>query len=222
MANGEWAGELQQTTRDGKKVTVASRWTLLRDQGDQPRSILVMNTDVTSKKAWKHNSSNAQRIEGIGIVAGGVAHDFNNLLTIIIGYSELVIARMQSDDPSRDMVQQIHKAGECAETLTRQLLAFSRKQIRQVQILDLNALLVDEQKMLGRLIGDDIQLSIELEPEFGCVKADAGQIEQILLNLCANARTPCHVKGALPSLRETSNWTKATRTMIHTLSRAST
>jgi signal transduction histidine kinase len=130
----------------------------------------------------------AQRMEGIGMLAGGVAHDFNNLLTIISGYSEMVIGRMKPDDPSRAMIQQIFKAGERATTLTRQLLAFSRKQILQVQILDLNSLIADAEKMLSRLIGENVKIVTESDPTLGHVKADAGQIEQILLNLCVNAR----------------------------------
>ncbi len=188
MAEGEWAGELQQFAKDGKNVIVMSRWTLVRDEGDQPKSILVMNTDATKKKSLEAQLLHAQRMEGIGMVAGGVAHDFNNLLTIINGYSEIVMGRMKPDDPSRPMLQEVYKAGERATTLTRQLLAFSRKQILQVQVIDLNSLIADAEKMLSRLIGEDVQMVIEGEPTLGRVKADAGQIEQILLNLCVNAR----------------------------------
>jgi two-component system, cell cycle sensor histidine kinase and response regulator CckA len=124
MAHGEWAGELPQRTKVAKEVIVMSRWTLMRDDTGKPKSILVINTDVTKKKSVEAQLLHAQRMEGIGMVAGGVAHDFNNILTVISGYSELVISRLKPDDPLRGMIQQVYLAGERATTLTRQLLAF--------------------------------------------------------------------------------------------------
>jgi two-component system cell cycle sensor histidine kinase/response regulator CckA len=188
QAQGEWAGELQQLTKAGKEVIVMSSWTLVQNDARQPNSILVINTDVTKKKNLEAQLLHAQRMEGIGMVAGGVAHDFNNLLTVISGFTELVIGQMKPDDPSRDLLREVYKAGERAAKLTRQLLAFSRKQILVVQVLDLNCLVADAEKMLSRLIGEDVQMLTDLDPALGRVKADAGQIEQILLNLCVNAR----------------------------------
>jgi two-component system, cell cycle sensor histidine kinase and response regulator CckA len=188
MAQGEWAGELRQLTKGGKEVIAMSRWTLMRDDAGQPKSILAINTDITKRKNLEAQLLHAQRMEGIGMVAGGVAHDFNNLLTVITGFSEIVIGRMKRDDPSRELLQEVYKAGESASMLTRQLLAFSRKQVLQVQVLDLNSLIADAEKMLSRLLGETIQMVTEVEPTLGRVKADAGQIEQILLNLCVNAR----------------------------------
>ena len=137
----------------------------MRDDAGQPKSILAINTDITKKKSLEAQLLHAQRMEGIGMVAGGVAHDFNNLLTVINGYSEMVIGRMKPDDPSRGMLQQVYKAGERAATLTRQLLAFSRKQILQVQVLDLNSLIADAEKMLSRLIGEDVQDRHRMRPD---------------------------------------------------------
>jgi two-component system, cell cycle sensor histidine kinase and response regulator CckA len=188
LAHGVWAGELVQHSRDGKEVIVMSRWTLIRNEAGQPRSNMVINTDITRKKSLEAQLFHAQRMEGIGMVAGGVAHDFNNLLTIINGYSEMVMSCMEPDDPSRGMLREVYKAGERAISLTRQLLAFSRKQILQVQVIDLNSLIADAEKMLSRLIGEDVKIVVDGDPHLGRVKADAGQIEQILLNLCVNAR----------------------------------
>ena len=145
-------------------------------------------TDVTPFKRLEAQFLQAQKMEAVGQLAGGVAHDFNNLLTIITGYSDLVLAGLDRHDDMRGMIEEIHKAEERAAGLTRQLLAFSRKQVLQPRVLDLNDLVVDVQKMLGRLIGEDIQLFTTLSPSLGRVKADPGQIEQILVNLAVNAR----------------------------------
>lgn len=130
----------------------------------------------------------SQKMDAVGQLAGGVAHDFNNLLTVITGYSDLVIRRMTDADPMRRNLEQIKKAGDRAASLTRQLLAFSRKQVFQEKVIDLNSIVADMDKMLQRLIGEDIDLVSLLEPSLVQIKADPGQIEQVLLNLAVNAR----------------------------------
>ena len=185
---GEWGGELPRVTRAGRQLTVESRWTLLRDDAGRPRGKLLIDTDVTEKKKLEAQLLHAQRMEGIGQLAGGVAHDFNNLLTIISGYSEILLAGLRPGDRSYDLLREIHRAGDRAASLTRQLLAFSRKQILAPKVLDLNALVAEAEKMLGRLIGEDVALAAVLDPALGKVKADPGQIEQILVNLAVNAR----------------------------------
>jgi signal transduction histidine kinase len=130
----------------------------------------------------------AQKLEAIGRLAGGVSHDFNNLLTAIMGYSELTISRLDETDPLRNNLREIRNASERAASLTRQLLAFSRKQVLQPKVLDLNSIVFDLQKMLGRMIGEDIQLKTNLQRDLGSVKADPGQVEQVLMNLAVNAR----------------------------------
>ena len=130
----------------------------------------------------------AQKMEAVGHLAGGVAHDFNNLLGVILGYSELLLANPAIQGAPHNQLLEIKKAGERAANLTRQLLAFSRKQIIEPVVLDLNSLIADMSKLLRRLIGEDIELVTALAPNLGRVKADHGQVEQVIMNLAVNAR----------------------------------
>jgi signal transduction histidine kinase len=139
----------------------------------------------------------AQKMEGIGRLAGGVAHDFNNLLTIINGYSDLVLSQLDSGTALYDQVRQVKKAADRATGLTRQLLAFSRKQILAPKLLDLNSIVGDMEKMLRRLIGEDIELTTLLEPNLGLINADPGQLEQVIMNLVLNARDAMPEGGKL-------------------------
>jgi PAS domain S-box-containing protein len=135
----------------------------------------------------------SQKVEAIGRLAGGIAHDFNNLLTIIKGYSQLSRIELKEADPLRGNIDEIQKAAERAASLTRQLLAFSRRQVMEMRVVDLNSLLRDLEKMLRRVIGEDIEMVIQLAEDLGSVRADVGQIEQVLMNLAVNA------KDAMPS-----------------------
>jgi two-component system, cell cycle sensor histidine kinase and response regulator CckA len=139
----------------------------------------------------------AQRMEAIGRLAGGVAHDFNNLLTIMLGYSDVAIEQLRQGDPLREIIEEIRKAAIRATALTRQLLAFSRKQVLRPAVLDLNGLITDLEKMLGRLIGEDIKLVVQPADELWPVLADPGQVEQVLLNLAVNARDAMPQGGTL-------------------------
>jgi signal transduction histidine kinase len=145
----------------------------------------------------------AQKMEAIGRLAGGVAHDFNNMLTVINGYSELLLSQTDANDPRRPEIEEIRNAGERAAGLTRQLLTFSRRQVFQPTTLDLNAILRGLEKMVGRLIGEDIKLVLRLATELHPVNADAGQIEQVVVNLVVNARDAMPAGGKI--LIETSN-----------------
>lgn len=139
----------------------------------------------------------AQKMEAVGRLAGGVAHDFNNFLTAITGYSDLMLMRLPTGDPLRHHAEEIHKAADRAASLTQQLLAFSRKQILQPKVVDLNMVVADVEKMLRRLIGEDIELITHLDPNLGKIKADPGQIVQVLMNLAVNARDAMAQGGKL-------------------------
>ncbi|MDY6911769.1 MAG: ATP-binding protein, partial [Chloroflexota bacterium] len=153
----------------------------------------------------EENLRQSQKMDSIGLLAGGIAHDFNNMLTPILGYSEILLEQLDENDPLREGMEEINKAGERASTLTRQLLAFSRKQPLQSRVLNLNILIAEMEKMLRRLIGEDIHLITNLHPQLVEIKADPGQIEQIILNLTINARDAMSAGGRIAI--ETSNFT---------------
>jgi len=166
------------------------------DTSGDTTAVLASARDITEiKRAEEHRHdleaqlSQAQKMESVGRLAGGVAHDFNNLLTVILGYAEIALADSKALSPmAQGQIQLIHKAGERARDLTRQLLAFGRKQTLQMTDVDLNVVVVGFGKMLRRLIGEDIQVQNLLDPRIGIVKADPAQIEQVFLNLALNAR----------------------------------
>src|SRR3989454_2003635 len=154
----------------------------------QLAGILGICRDVTERLSLEQQLRQAQKMEAVGRLAGGVAHDFNNILTAITGYADLLLEDLGTTDRRRDDIAEIRKAAERAAGLTRQLLAFSRQQVMQVRVLDLNDVVADTQNMLGRLLGEDISLVTRLDPALGAVKADPGQLEQVIMNLAVNAR----------------------------------
>jgi PAS domain S-box-containing protein len=145
-------------------------------------------TDVTERRKTEEQFHQAQKMEAIGTLTGGIAHDFNNLLTAIIGNNDMLLTEISEDDPKREYTEEINQAAQRAASLTRQLLAFSRKQVTQPIVLNLNEILPDLEKMLRRLIGEDITLETILNPALWNVKIDTGQIEQVIMNLIVNAR----------------------------------
>ncbi len=168
---------------------------VIRDANDRVTGIRSTVQDITELKGMGREKANleeqlrqSQKMEAIGRLAGGIAHDFNNLLTIIKGYSQLSLMEFKESDPLRGNIEEIQKATDRASALTRQLLAFSRRQILEMKVLDINTLLKDLDKMLHRIIGEDIELVTLLANNLGRVKADPGQVEQVILNLAVNAK----------------------------------
>jgi len=164
---------------------------------------LAVVLDITNRRQLEDQLRQAQKMEAVGMLAGGVAHDFNNLLTIITGYSQLILNNLRPDDLNRHSVEQIMRAGERAGALTKQLLAFSRRQVLQPKVVDINRLVTSMTTMLQRLIGEDVDLRIVLRPDVGRVHADPGQVEQVMMNLVVNARDAMPKGGILTV--ETSN-----------------
>jgi PAS domain S-box-containing protein len=191
------AGEIEYriVRQDGRVVWV--RDSARAQSKGSSKIIYGVISDITERHQLEDRLRQSQKMEAVGQLAGGIAHDFNNILTVILGNCELIINQLRADDPLRKDVEQIQKSGERAASLTRQLLAFSRKQLLQLQVLDLNTIVLDMEKMLRRLIGEDIQLVTVLDPLARPVKADSGQLEQIILNLVLNARDAMPYGGEL-------------------------
>jgi PAS domain S-box-containing protein len=187
--------DVEVIRKDGTKAFNEISASLIRDSEGKPIGFRGVSRDVTERKraeeerlALQEQLRQSQKMEAIGKLAGGVAHDFNNLLTVIHGYSELILNSLDQDSRLRQDVQEIMNASERASSLTRQLLAFSRKQVLQPKVLDLNAHVSNMDKMLHRMIGEDIELVTLLAKDLGRIKADPGQIEQVILNLAVNAK----------------------------------
>ncbi len=213
----EDVGRLKETVAESSGLVVPAQWRhRLKDgrlidvevashtisYGGRPAVLSVLH-DVTQRNQLEEHLRQAAKMEAVGMLAGGIAHDFNNLLTIINGYSHILLNALPAGDPNHTAVEQIMKAGERAAALTRQLLAFSRRQVLQPRVLNLNELLTGLESMLRRLIGEDIDLRFAPADELGQVKADPGQIEQVVMNLVVNARDAMPEGGTLTV--ETSN-----------------
>jgi PAS domain S-box-containing protein len=187
--------EILHVTKAGKKIPVEINSHLI-DLDGKP-AVLSISRDITERKHLEAQLRQAHKMEAIGKLAGGVAHDFNNLLTAIMGYSELMLVKMEPDNPFREGVKEIKKAGERAASLTQQLLAFSRKQMLKPKLMDLNSVVIGIEKMLKRIIGENITLICEPEPDLWQIRADPGQVEQIILNLAVNSSEAMPKSGEL-------------------------
>ncbi len=164
---------------------------------DGQKSFVGILRDITERTSLEDQLRQAQKMEAVGRLAGGVAHDFNTLLGSIFGYSEMVLDQLPEDHPQRRAIEQIHRGAERGAALTRQLLAFSRRQVLRPELLDLNAVLTDMVDMLRRLTTDDIRLILDLEHRLDRVKVDAGQIEQVIMNLIVNAADAMPLGGQI-------------------------
>lgn len=202
LKQGHYIFETEHITKSGKYFPVEISSNIIEFKGEN--YVLAVVRDISERKMLQGQLQQAQKMEAIGQLAGGVAHDFNNLLTIINGYCELLMIR---DLPTsiQGLIKEIQAAGLRAGRLTSQLLAFSRKQIIQPKVVNLNKLITDQMKMLGRLLGEDIEISIVLDPNLGNTKADPGQLEQIIMNITINARDAMPFGGKLTI--ETNNKT---------------
>ncbi|HEY5074027.1 MAG TPA: PAS domain S-box protein, partial [Pyrinomonadaceae bacterium] len=198
ITRGEvWVGQLTNRKKDGtlfeERVTISP----VHDKNDRIVNYIAVKQDISDFIKLEDQLRQSQKMEAIGQLAGGVAHDFNNLLTAINGYSGLALQKMDDNHPLRGYLEEIKKAGDRAASLTRQLLAFGRKQILQPLPISLNDVVTDMNKMLRRLIGEDIVLIAKLDPGLKKIKADPGQIEQVLVNLIVNARDAMPQGGKL-------------------------
>jgi PAS domain S-box-containing protein len=182
---------------DGTSHWIAGQARMLRHADDEPAHWLGIGTDISDRKSLEAQFRQAQKMEAVGQLAGGVAHDFNNLLTAILGYSNFVIDTFGPQDRRRADLEEVIKAGQRAAALTRQLLAFSRRQVLQPSAVDLNGLVTGMRQMLSRLIGEHVDLVPILAPDLGAVRADPGQLEQVLMNLVVNARDAMPSGGRL-------------------------
>lgn len=174
--------------KNGDWRVLESTASAVRDAEGKVEKLVIVNRDITERRALEQQLVLSQRLEAVGKLSGGIAHDFNNILGVIIGYSEALQQSIGPENPLREAIDEIEKAGQRAAVLTQQLLAFSRKQVLEPKVLDLNIIVADMQKMLVRLIGEDVALKFCPGQELGKVKADHGQIEQVILNLAVNAR----------------------------------
>jgi hypothetical protein len=189
--------QLAQVRKDGSIVQTEVVTSLLRNERGRAGVVLGVTRDITERLAGEERLMQAQKMESIGRLAGGVAHDFNNLLTVINGYSRLVLEDLNTGDPLRESIEEVIRAGDRAAGLTKQLLAFSRKQVMKLRLLDLNRVVGDMRPMLGRLLGEDVELSVDLVAEAAAIRADPNQLEQVVMNLAVNARDAMPQGGKL-------------------------
>jgi two-component system, cell cycle sensor histidine kinase and response regulator CckA len=183
--------------KDGRLLTLQLNVRVARDAAGQVEYYETFVRDLTEQRRLQQQLVQSQKMEAVGRLAGGIAHDFNNLLTVITSYSDLLLEDLPPNDPKREDVEQVIHAADGAAALTRQLLAFSRQQVLEPRVVNLNAVVQGVEKMLRRVIGEDVDLVTALASDVGAVKADVGQLEQVLMNLAVNARDAMPTGGKL-------------------------
>jgi two-component system, cell cycle sensor histidine kinase and response regulator CckA len=180
--------EVRWKRKDGVTITVRISGRAVAS-GDAPADVLeAIAEDITERRVLEDQFRQAQKMEAVGRLAGGIAHDFNNLLMVISGYTEVMLGQLALGHPLYAKAEAIQQASDRATTLTRQLLAFSRKQLLELKVIDVNAIVADMERLLRPLIGEDVELTTTLAPAVGCTRADAGQLEQVIMNLVVNAK----------------------------------
>ena len=197
LAGRTWHGQTINRRKDGSLYTEAQAVTPIMDASGTITHFVAIKEDITDRLQLEAQLRQAQKMEGVGRLASGIAHDFNNLLTVINGMSDLLLAQGSPEDPAHEDVLEIRRAGERAATLTRQLLAFSRQQILEPRVMNLATVVAGMESLLRRLLGEDVDLVVVPTPGLGQVKADPGQIEQVITNLAVNARDAMPQGGRL-------------------------
>ncbi len=180
--------EVRWKRKDGAAITVRISGRAVASENEPADVLEAIAEDITERRVLEDQFRQSQKMEAVGRLAGGIAHDFNNLLTVVSGYTEVLLDQLTPAHPLHAKAEAIQQASDRATTLTRQLLAFSRKQLLQLKVVDVNAIVADMERLLRPLIGEDIDLSTTLEPSIGCTRADAGQLEQVIMNLVVNAK----------------------------------
>jgi two-component system cell cycle sensor histidine kinase/response regulator CckA len=180
--------EVRWKRKDGSAITVRLSGRAVNSSEETAEVLELIAEDITERRVLENQFRQAQKMEAVGRLAGGVAHDFNNLLMVISGYAEVLLEHTRKGDPLYPKIEAIHQATDRATTLTRQLLAFSRKQLLELKVVDLNIIIENIERLLRPLIGENIELQTRLAPDLGRTRADAGQIEQVLMNLVVNSK----------------------------------
>jgi PAS domain S-box-containing protein len=189
--------EYRMRDKFGHWHTLESTASAILDGSNAHKGLVIVNRDITDRKRLGEQFRQSQKLEAIGRLSGGIAHDFNNLLGIIIGYAEILQESTSVGPSDRECIDEILRSSQRAASLTRQLLAFSRQQVLEPKIIDLNIVVAEMEKLLRRLIGEDIELETSPEPDLSTIKADQSQLEQVLLNLAVNARDAMPTGGRL-------------------------
>ncbi|HZN08233.1 MAG TPA: PAS domain S-box protein [Pyrinomonadaceae bacterium] len=201
IANGEWSGEMRQTRRDGSEIIVESRWTLVRDEREQPKSVLVINTDVTEKKRMESQFLRAQRMESIGTLAGGIAHDLNNVLSPILMAVDMLQLKT-TDESSKRWLDVLRTNAERGGNMVRQVLSFARGIEGERVALQPKHLIKEIVKILRETLPKSIEISFKVPDSLWIISADATQMHQVLMNLCVNARDAMPEGGSISIMAE--------------------